>query len=89
MLNTFPKNDLISHYRATFSTSAGKEVLKHIHFELGTFSPSVNSPEEVALKNYGSRLLYLLSGGEPSEDSIGVFMDNLMKQALPEEKDAE
>lgn len=83
----FPPREIINHFREVFSTNAGLEVLNYLHLELGTFEPISNSPEDVALKNYGNRLMAILGGGKLGVDSVDTFMKNLMKQALPKEED--
>lgn len=84
-LNYFPDNDLISLYRQVFSTNAGQEVLCHILFDLGAFIEVSDGPEDVALKNYGIRLLNILGGKEPSQESIKLMMNALMRQPLEKE----
>lgn len=81
-LDTFPTNELIQAYRATFSTRAGREVLKHMLFDLGAFQETSEFNEDVVLKNYGTRLLKILAGGEVGEDSIDGFITRLLKQPL-------
>ncbi len=86
-LDLFPTNDMITLYRATFSTKAGREALKHILYDLGVFTLSAESAEDVALRNYGTRLLKILAGGEVGEDGIEQFIKRLMIQPLPKEKE--
>ena len=81
-LDIFPNNDLIQAYRTTFSTRAGKEVLKHMLYDLGAFQETSEFNEDVVLKNYGTRLLKILAGGEIGEDGIDQFINRLMKQPL-------
>ena len=81
-LDIFPNNDLIQAYRATFSTRAGKEVLKHMLYDLGAFQETSEFNEDVVLKNYGTRLMKILAGGEIGEDGIDQFINRLMKQPL-------
>jgi hypothetical protein len=80
-----PKNNLIIQYRRVFSSTHGIDVLNHILFDLGTFTETSDSSEDVALKNYGLRLLKILGGGEPQEDTMKVFTMQLMKQILEKE----
>ena len=82
-LDLFPNNDLISLYRQVFSSGAGMQVLSHMLYDLGVFVEITEGAEDVALKNYGTRLVNILAGGEPSHDSIEQFTNRLMKQPLP------
>ena len=83
----FPNNELICHYRQVFSSGPGLEVLTHILYDLGIFTDVSSGPEDVALKNYGNRLLRILSGGEADAESIQNFAKRLMRQPLPKEKE--
>lgn len=85
-LDLFPNNELISQYRQVFSSGAGLTVLSHILYDLGTFLEVSAGPEDIALKNYGNRLLKILSGGEIAEDNLKAFTKQLMKQPLPKER---
>lgn len=86
-LDMFPNNELIERYRSVFSSGAGLEVLSHMLFDLGVFVEISGGPEDVALKNYGNRLLSILAGGEPKEDTVKDFTKRLMKQPLPKVKE--
>lgn len=88
-LDYFPETELIGLYRKVFSSNEGKEVLAHILAELGMFDYVSDGSEDVALKNYGTKLLKILSGNEPAKESIQAFMMNLMKQPLPDKKKKE
>jgi hypothetical protein len=88
-LDTFPNNEIIQQYRAVFSGRYGATVLKHILFELGTFLEIAENAEDTALKNYGTRLLKILGGGEVGEYSLEQFTKRLMKQPLPKENKEE
>lgn len=85
-LDNFPNNEMIAQYRQTFSTAAGLEALACMMWELGVFEQVSNGAEDVALKNYGIRLLTILSGGEPAKENIQAFIKQLMKQPLIKEK---
>lgn len=86
-LDYFPNKDLIGYYRKIFSSNEGQEVLAHMLFDLGTFIEISDGDEDIALKNYANRLLKILSGSEPSKDSIQLFTKSLMKQQIPKEKE--
>lgn len=86
-LDTFPNKELMAHYRRVFSSGAGLAVLTHMLYDLGTFQEVSAGAEDIALKNYGNRLLKILAGGEPSQESIEDFAKRLMKQPLPKEKE--
>ena len=83
-LDLFPNNDLISQYRQTFSSKNGADVLVHMLFDLGIFQES-SLPEDIAIRNYGLRLLKILGGGEPNEQTIDQLTKKLMRQILPKE----
>lgn len=86
-LDLFPKNTLIGQYRQVFSSRSGQDVLSHILYDLGLFLETTGQ-EDVALRNYGLRLLKILGGGEPHKNTTQIFTEKLMKQQLPkEEKD--
>ncbi len=85
-LDYFPNNDLMAKYRQVFSSAAGNDVICHILFELGVFTEITEGPEDVALKNYGVRLMKILGGGEPHESSMQGFIKRLMKQPLKEKE---
>jgi hypothetical protein len=55
-------------------------------YELGLFSEVPLMPEDTALKNYASRLLLILGGGEVSAGAVTVFLKHLMAQPLPKEE---
>ena len=82
-LDLFPNNELISLYRQVFSSGPGLAILSHMLYDLGVFVEVSDGSEDIALKNYGTRMLKILSGGEPSQDSIEQFTKRLMKQPLP------
>jgi len=82
-LDYFPNNDLISLYRQVFSSGPGLTVLSHMLYDLGAFVEVSDGSEDIALKNYGTRILKILAGGEPTQDSIEQFTKRLMKQPLP------
>jgi hypothetical protein len=86
-LDLFPKNDLIYQYRKVFSSRDGLDVLEHIMYDLGVFQETSDSRENTELKNYGLRLLKILGGGYPNEDTIKNFTQRLMKQPLEKEKE--
>ena len=81
-LDTFPGEELIQSYRRIFSSKEGPEVLTHMLFELGAFTETSSNPEDVALKNYGLRLLKILGGGEIHADTIELIAKKLVKQPL-------
>lgn len=85
-MDLFPNNELIGQYRQVFAGRNGKEVLTHMMYDLGTFQEITSGAEDVALKNFGLRLLKILAGGEPAPESIDAFMVKLMKQPLLKEQ---
>ena len=85
-LDTFPNNDLIKSYRNVFGGIEGPKVLNHILWELGLFQEVSYSPEDQALKNYGSRLLSILGGGEIGVSAVTMMARQLMSQPLEKEK---
>jgi hypothetical protein len=85
-LDTFPDNDLVKYYRNTFASVEGQTVLAHIMYELGLFQEISLSPEDMALKNYASRLLNILGGGEVAINSIKSFIGQIGLQQLKEKK---
>ena len=85
-LDLFPKNVLIGQYRKVFSSRDGIDVLEHILYDLGVFQETSDIPENIALRNYGLRILKILGGGYPEEDTIKQFTKRLMKQTLQKEK---
>lgn len=80
----FPTNETISQYRKVFSTGAGLDVLSHMMYDLGLFVES-GGPEDVALRNYGLRLMSILSGDEIEEHTLKAFLKDLMRQQLKKE----
>lgn len=87
--NLFPTNELIAQYRKVFSSPEGQQVLVHIMYDLGVFTEISGADEDIALKNYGIRLMNILGGGDPSSYNIKDFMYKLMKQPLAEIKNDE
>ena len=63
---------LVQAYKNCFNSSAGKQVLAHMLFEMGYFSDSIEDPGEVAVRNFAARLVARLSG----------FDDNVIKAAI-------
>ena len=55
-------------------------------YELGTFSDVADTDEDIALRNYGNRLLKILSGDEINDNSIKEFANRIMRQPLPKSK---
>ena len=86
-LDMYPGRDLIVNYRYTFSGRQARTVLAHMLYDLGVFQEITDGPEDVALKNYGIRLLSILAGGEISEDTIDNLITRLLKQPLNEDKE--
>jgi len=86
-LDFFPKNSLIGQYRTLFSSRTGVDVLSHMLFDLGVFTQTSDTPENVALRNYGLRLLKILGGDDPSKDSVDMFIKKIVKQPLKREID--
>lgn len=85
--NTWPTNSTVHQYRRVFSTKDGQQVLQHILFELGVFQESIEE-SDVVLRNYGTRLLKILSGDDlhgPDGHAIMVFLQQAMKQQLKKE----
>ena len=82
-----PTEELIASYRTTFSSRHGQEVLVHMLFDLGVFEIITEGAEDIALKNYGTRLLKILSGGGPTKENLQDFMVKLMKQPLPKKQE--
>ena len=89
-LDTFSAKDLLQQYRNVFSSKEGPAVLAHMLYEMGLFEdmPSMTA-EDAALKNYASRLLKILGGGEVEAGSIHIFVRQLMSQPLKEEREEE
>jgi organic radical activating enzyme len=56
-------------------------------YDLGVFVEVTDGAEDVALKNYGTRLLKILSGGEPTQANIEEFAKRLMKQPIPRQEE--
>jgi hypothetical protein len=81
-LDTFPKKELVHTYRKVFSSGPGQQVLIHMLFELGVFLPVTDGAEDIALKNYGNRLLAILAGGSVGKDSLETFVKRVMRQPL-------
>lgn len=86
-LDTFPGTDLIKNYRNVFGGPDGPKVLSHMLYEMGFFEDIAGmTPEDSALKNYGSRLLRILGGGEVKETAMMAFAKHLMSQPLEKAK---
>jgi len=62
-------------------------VLVHMLYDLGVFVETSDSPEDVALKNYGTRLIKILGGGDVDENTMIEFTKRLMKQPLTYNKE--
>ena len=86
-LDTFPNADLIAQYRQAFSSRSGQAVLVHMLYDLGVFIETSDAPEDVALRNYGMRLIRILGGGEVDENTMMEFTKRLMKQPLTKGED--
>lgn len=85
-LDYLPTEELIGHYRQVFSSNVGQEVLAHMLYDLGVFEQVSDGAEDIALKNYGNRLLSILAGGEVGKSSIEEFTKRLMKQSVKKEQ---
>lgn len=85
-LDTFPAKELIEQYRNVFSSRNGLQVLIHMLYELGAFVEVSETAEDFALKNYGTRLLRIIGGGEASQNSIEEFLKRLVRQPLEKER---
>ena len=86
-LDTFPNADLVAQYRQAFSSRSGQMVLVHMLYDLGVFIETSDAPEDVALKNYGTRLIKILGGGDVDENTMIEFTKRLMKQPLTYNKE--
>ena len=69
--------DAIKDFRALFSSNLGKNVLKMLLWDMGFFTES-STEEQVAMKNYATRLVSMLGGNDPTE-AIPSFVDVLLK----------
>lgn len=83
--DTFPTNDLIQKYRNVFSHREAGDVLYHMLFEMGFFKQAA-SPEDTALRNYASRFLEILGGGEVQQISTTALIEQLKRQSMPKEE---
>ena len=81
-LDTFPDETLIGQYRTVFSSRSGLDVLGHMLWDLGVFQQISDGPEDVALKNYGLRLVSVLAGGEVAAGSLHAFLEAAMRQPV-------
>ena len=79
--------EITQSYRKLFSSGNGLFVLSHMMHDLGVFRPISDDPEEVALRNFGIRIMSILSGGQPTGDNINRFMKGLMMQPIIEKKE--
>jgi len=77
-----PEPDMIAQYRNCFSSRAGQTVLVHMLDDLMVFSHMETTVEDVALKNYGLRLLAILGGGGMAVENVEDFTLRLMKQPI-------
>ncbi len=85
--DSFPRAELIKQYRNVFATAEGNEVLCHMLVDLGYTSESVSlSEEDMAHRNYATRLLSIIGGGEIGLSAIKGFIQRLMSQNIPTEK---
>jgi len=84
-LDLFPTNTLIGQYRNVFSSRNGLDVLEHVLFDTGVLQVTDDTPENLALRKYGLRLLEILGGGEISDGTVKDFTKKLMKQPLKKE----
>lgn len=80
-------DDVVTEYRKVFSSGSGQFVLAHMLHDLGVFREIGEDPEDVALRNFGVRVLSILAGGMPNGGSINEFTKRLMKQPLPKNKE--
>jgi hypothetical protein len=85
-LDFFPGKDLMQNYRNVFGAHDGPKVLNHMLYELGLFEDTSMNPEDSALKNYASRLLRILGGGEVRQAAVELLIKQLNLQPLPKEK---
>jgi len=85
-LDFYPNADLMQRYRNVFSTHDGTTVLAHMLYELGLFQEVALTPEETTLKNYASRLLGIIGGGDVKQHSIEILINQLSFQPLPKKK---
>ena len=85
-LDLYPGRDILLKYRNVFSAKEGPAVLAHMLFEMGVFMEIPGpSPEDVALKNYGARLLSILGGGTIDIKTTEDFIKRLFLQPIPDE----
>jgi len=77
----------MGQYRNLFSGRSASDVLSHMLYDLGTFTETSETAEDMALKNYGIRLLRILGGGEVGETAIQAMVKQLMKQSLKNMKE--
>jgi hypothetical protein len=82
-LDAFPGEELIGQYRTLFSSRSGLDVLSHMLYDLGVFEQVAGGAEDIALKNYGNRLLSILAGGEVAIESMKELLEKIMRQPLP------
>ena len=86
-LDTFPTEEIVQAYRNVFGSHDAPKVLSHMLFELGLFEdvPAM-SAEDAALKNYASRFLRILGGGEVQRNATDAMIKQLILQPLQKKK---
>ena len=82
--NTFPNKALLQQYRNVFSHGESKSVLFHMLYDLGFFNENTQ-PEDLPLKNYATRLLSILGGGEIKTNAIEMLVNGLKNNPLLED----
>lgn len=89
-LDTFPTEEMVKSYRNVFASREAPKVIAHMLFELGLFEDIPNmSAEDAALKNYGSRLLRILGGGEVKANALTALVRQVIAQPLKEKEEEE
>ncbi len=63
------------YYRTCFGTEAGKKVLGDILIQSGYFDLDLETPEEIAIQNFGKYIVHNL--GVNSVDNVDTYVQNL------------
>lgn len=82
--NFYPNKELLQQYRNVFSHKEAKNVLFHMLYDLGFFNENTQ-PEDLPLKNYATRLLTILGGGEVKMNAVEMLVNGLKVNPIPED----
>ena len=79
-------DETINSYRACFMTDAGRRVLGHLLLDAGYFDADLTSVEEIAVRNFVTRILHNCGIGRQPQSMSG-FVNKIFELGIDDGKE--